>query len=360
MAENTKIEWTDATWNPITGCKVVSPGCTNCYAMNLAGTRLRNHVSREGLTTQTKAGPVWNGTFRFNAQWLEQPLHYTRPSRVFVCAHGDLFGEGVPDEWIDKVFAVMALCPQHDFQVLTKRPARMRQYLTEAPDRREREKAIEHWREEIGVRFMLDPANHRIDGKGLHFAHGCAEYRLQSIFKCTGAQYGSWPRIQFGGCIPALPLKNVWLGVSVEDQARADERIPELLATPAAVRFISAEPLLEAIDLTAAWHGENALDSECWGQCAWCEKGYTPLHNCQEGKGDPDKWRSGLDWVIVGDESGRKRREVDLDAVRSIRDQCAAAGVAFFLKQLHIGGKKVGLPELDGVRHDAMPVREAR
>jgi Bacteriophage protein gp37 len=116
MADGTKIEWTDATWNPVTGCSVVSPGCTNCYAMRLAGTRLKHHPSRAGLTIDTKAGPVWNGKVRFNEQWPSEPLRWKRPRRIFVCAHGDLFAEGVPDEWMDQVFAVMALAPQHVFR----------------------------------------------------------------------------------------------------------------------------------------------------------------------------------------------------------------------------------------------------
>lgn len=132
MADGTKIEWTDATWNPITGCSVVSPGCTNCYAMKLAGTRLKHHPTREGLTTDSKAGPVWNGKVRFNESMLLDPLKWRRPRMIFVCAHGDLFAENVPDEWIDQVFAVMALAPHHTFQVLTKRPERMRAYLTRA------------------------------------------------------------------------------------------------------------------------------------------------------------------------------------------------------------------------------------
>jgi len=132
MADNTKTEWTDATWNPITGCSVVSNGCKHCYAMKLAGTRLQHHPSRAGLTVDTKNGPVWNGEVRFNGLWLDQPLHWKRPRMVFVCAHADLFHEAVPDEWIDKVFAVMALASQHTFQVLTKRPERMLKYLTSA------------------------------------------------------------------------------------------------------------------------------------------------------------------------------------------------------------------------------------
>lgn len=104
MADHSTIEWTDATWQPITGCSIVSPGCTNCYAMRIAGTRLRHHPSREGLTNPSKAGPVWNGKVRFNEQWLLQPLQWKKPRRIFVCAHGDLFHESVPDEWIDKIF----------------------------------------------------------------------------------------------------------------------------------------------------------------------------------------------------------------------------------------------------------------
>ena len=129
MADNTHIEWTDATWNIVTGCSLVSPGCTNCYAMKLAGTRLRDHWSRADLTIDSKAGPVWNGQVRFNAQWLDQPLRWAKPRKIFVAAHGDLFHDGVTDDQLDQIFAVMALCPQHVFQILTKRPERMRDYL---------------------------------------------------------------------------------------------------------------------------------------------------------------------------------------------------------------------------------------
>ena len=122
MGDQTKIEWTNATWNPITGCSVVSAGCTNCYAMRLAGTRLKHHPSRKDLTILRGGNYVWNGEVRFNENWLDQPLKWSKPRMIFVCAHGDLFHEAVPFEWIDQVFAVMALCPQHTFQVLTKRP----------------------------------------------------------------------------------------------------------------------------------------------------------------------------------------------------------------------------------------------
>ncbi len=128
MADKTHIEWTDATWNPITGCSVVSPGCTNCYAMKLAGTRLQHHPSRVGLTVGSKTGPVWNGKVRRNREWLAQPLEWKKPRMVFVCAHGDLFHEDVPDDWILDVFTVMAIASRHTFQILTKRADRMRDF----------------------------------------------------------------------------------------------------------------------------------------------------------------------------------------------------------------------------------------
>ena len=111
MADNSSIEWTDATWNPVTGCTLVSDGCTNCYAAQLAATRLKHHPSRKGLARLNAAGVAkFTGEVRFNEPWLDQPLRWRRPRRIFVCAHGDLFHESVPDEWIDRVFAVMALC----------------------------------------------------------------------------------------------------------------------------------------------------------------------------------------------------------------------------------------------------------
>ena len=134
MADHTKIEWTDATWNPITGCSIVDAGCTNCYAMHLAGTRLKHHPSRAGLTRETGGRPKWTGEVRCNREWLDQPLRWRRPRMIFVCAHGDLFHESVPDDWIDQVFAVMALAPQHTFQVLTKRADRMHRYMTHWPN----------------------------------------------------------------------------------------------------------------------------------------------------------------------------------------------------------------------------------
>lgn len=291
MADGTAIEWTDATWNPVTGCSVVSPGCTNCYAMRLAGTRLKHHPTRAGLTVDTKAGPVWNGQVRLNREALHQPLGWKRPRMIFVCAHGDLFHEAVPDEWIDQVFAVMALCPQHTFQVLTKRSARMRDYL--------------NWSQR--------------------------PYRIASAALSVGRNlpdgHPSWSRSRWKhspirGCTaPTIwPLPNVWLGVSAEDQRRADERIPELLDTPAAIRFVSAEPLLGPIDL-------RSIDIS--GDDEILPLGAGWLDRLEDGEVESSR----LDWVIVGGESGPGARPMHPDWARSIRDQCAAADVPFFFKQ---------------------------
>ena len=278
MAETSAIEWTDATWQPVTGCSVVSPGCTNCYAMRLAGTRLAHHPSRAGLTIDTKAGPVWNGKVRLNEEWLLQPLRWRRPRRIFVCAHGDLFHESVPDEWIDRVFAVMAIAPQHTFQVLTKRSGRMREYLSGD-----------------ALRRVAQSAN-----------------RIRPV----------------AGMI-AWPLTNVWLGVTAEDQTRANERIPDLLATPTALRFVSIEPMLGPVDL------RNVSPADKYEIDAL--SGY-----------DFDRGLVGprLDWVICGGESGPNARPMHPDWARGLRDQCAAAGVPFFHKQ---NGEFASVSEVCGV-----------
>ncbi len=303
MAEHSLIEWTDATWNPITGCSVVSPGCTNCYAMKLAGGRLRHQPSRAGLTLATKAGPVWNGQVRLNEAELLKPLSWRRPRKIFVCAHGDLFHESVPDAWIDRVFAVMALCPEHTFQVLTKRSARMRAYSTNKDT--VRRIIHEAFRQDCEAGAWMS-ADHEIAGE------------------------------------PVLPLPNIWLGVSAEDQDRANERVRDLIATPAAVRFISAEPLLGPLDLCTAGMKINGKLDLLSGE------------------------RRFIGWVIVGGESGPGARPMHPDWARQIRDDCGAAGVPFFFKQWGAckpmeggawirGGKKAAGRLLDGVEHNAMP-----
>ena len=257
MSDGTKIEWTDATWNPITGCSVVSAGCKHCYAMKLAGTRLQHHPSRAGLTIDTKEGPVWNGQVRFNKQWLRQPLQWKRPRQIFVCAHSDLFHENVKTEWIERVLTVTLSAKRHVFQILTKRPDRMREVM-------------QRWTDMNG-----------------------------------------------------RPQPNLWLGVSVEDQAAADERIPLLLQTPAAVRWISAEPLLGPVYLTRL----TIIEPDGNSPGVWL--------NSLAGHviGPDDILDTKIDWVVAGGESGLKARPMHPDWARDLRDQCATAGVPFLFKQ---------------------------
>jgi protein gp37 len=268
MGDNSNIEWTDATWNPIVGCSIVSPGCRECYAMKFAARMLDGNPKSPhyaGTTMKSKAGPVWTGKVALAAEHiLMAPRQWTKPRMIFVNSMGDLFHEDVPDAWIDKVFCIMALSRQHTFQVLTKRADRMRDYFSQ---------------------FRPSPPE-----DGYITRNGIASHALERWQPSFSPQ--RWP------------LPNVWLGVSVEDQKRADERIPDLLHTPAAVRFISAEPLLGDIDLA----DHLALDTPLMGGI--------PLH-----------------WVIAGGESGPNARPMHPDWARSLRDQCAVAGVPFFFKQ---------------------------
>lgn len=245
MGSTTKIEWADATWGPVTGCTKVSAGCDNCYAETFAE-RWRGtpgHYFENGFDVQLRRDKLY------------LPMRWKKPRRIFVNSMSDLFHDAVPDDYIAQVFTVMALARQHTFQVLTKRHARMRSLLNK-PE------------------FI-------------------------------------WPNV-WGPIAPDLPdlpyrtwpLPNVWLGVSAENQQWADIRIPALLDTPAAVRFVSAEPLLGPIDLHI-----DPIEAS------------SPF------------WGSQLDWVITGGESGPGARPAHPDWFRAIRDQCQAAGVAFLFKQ---------------------------
>ena len=203
----TKIEWTQETWNPVRGCSRVSRGCERCYAERQAARGLpglKSPTTGEPFARMTPSGPRWTGHVELIESMLDIPLRRKKPTTYFVNSMSDLFHEALPDEAIDRVFAVMALCPQHTFQVLTKRAKRMRDYISTL--------------------------------------HDCANDSRQVR---VGMRY-SWP------------LPNVWMGVSCENQKTADERIPLLLQTPAAVRFVSAEPLLSAIDF-AKWLSYNPV-----------------------------------------------------------------------------------------------------
>lgn len=313
MAAKTAIEWTDQTWNPTVGCTQVSPGCDHCYAKAIT-----ERFSGKGSFDQVV----------LHENRLNAPLHWRKPRMVFVNSMSDLFHQDVPDEFIARVFAVMAITPQHTYQVLTKRHGRMRSLLN-TPD---------FWTS-VG-RF----ARHF----GYHFKEKAANYLGggQNIYDTT-----EWETRR--------RLDNVWLGVSVEDQKRADLRIPALLDTPAAVRFVSAEPLLGPIDLhgPADAHGHRArltywlLGRPGWGPDVTLPSGLA-MRDMTTGPR--------LDWVIVGGESGPGARPMDPDWACVLRDQCASAGVAFFFKQWGGRSPKAGGRLLDGRTYDEFPTAEAR
>ena len=298
MANRTGISWTDATWNPIVGCSIVSPGCTNCYAQSQAARIIRcsagagSATHYEGTVQMSKAGPVWTGKVSpAPDSILMRPLSWRKGKRIFVNSMGDLFHDAVPDEWIDRVFAVMALAPQHQFQVLTKRARRMLEYLTGRSALDERSNPEEQIRAAMTA-LVATPSRRKMAPalKAIPLGKYCAKI--------------------------AWPLPNVWLGVTAEDQTRANERIPDLLAAPAALRFVSVEPMLGPVDL------RNITPADKYELDAL--SGF-----------DFDQSSAGprLDWVIVGGESGPAARPLHPDWARSLRDQCKAAGTPFFFKQ---------------------------
>lgn len=245
----TKIEWTDISWNPVTGCRECSPGCANCYAARLAATRLADHRRYQSLAVLGANGHAhWTGEVHLHHDKLLEPYRKRKGKKIFVCDMSDLFYEEVPENFIDKVFAVMACSPQHTFQVLTKRVERMAHYMERLAD---------------SLR---------------HFIQAASAWGLNVPEE-----------------IP-YPLPNVWLGTSIENQKTADARVPVLARIPAAVRFLSIEPLLGPIRL-------------------------------------PHCTRS-IHLGILGGESGDNCRACDIEWMRSLRDQLHGFGSAVFIKQL--------------------------
>ena len=279
----TSIEWTEETWNPVTGCTKVSPGCQHCYAERFSE-RFRGvpgHPYETGFDVTLRP------------ERLAKPLGWKKPRRVFVNSMSDLFHEDVPDEFIDRVFAVMSMAHWHTFQVLTKRAVRMRDYLAS------RSKNVKYWEKP--------------------------------------AQELDYPFIR----LLQFPFQNIWLGVSVEDQKRADERIPLLLETPAAVRFVSAEPLLGPINFDSTHESDPCSSNFLSGI---------------EGERIYDGKKCALDWVIVGGESGPGARPMDPEWARFIREQCHASRIPFFMKQM---AKKKPIPEDLMIREWPDEVRSA-
>jgi protein gp37 len=357
------IEWTEETWNPIVGCSIVSPGCTNCYAMKMAArieamaratwhrgvgpVELLIGGQYIGTTKKVNGKAVWTGKLALAPDsTLLAPLRRKKPTTYFVNSMGDLFHEDCPDEWIDRVFAVMALTPQHTYQVLTKRAARMRDYINEDDTpTRIAEVAYDLW------------TQHLCPAPSGWFRLNIT--RDDDDLKDASMELSTWP------------LPNVWLGVSTERQQEADERIPHLLRTPAAVRFISAEPLLGPIDLAAIAGNQHLAFDSLTGQLKSQLTGELIAAYPRDAH---------IDWVIAGGESGPNARPMHPDWARRLRDQCKAPGVPFFFKQwgshapsfmakadssifydsnkMVPCSKKAAGRLLDGVLHDGMPNRQ--
>lgn len=261
MADHSTIEWTQASWNFIDGCTRISDGCDHCYIERTPPFRMAHrHFDKPGIGGTTGV--------RLHSDKLGLPMKWRKPRRIFTNSLGDLFHEAVPDQFIAEAFAVMVLAPQHTYQVLTKRHARMRSLLGGA--------------------------------KTNGFLHLIADAILARGYRTSFA----WP------------LPQVWLGVSVENQQWADIRIPALLDTPAAVRWLSCEPLLGAVDLAAHLDRMEHKGSE---------------HSADVG--GIDWYGPRIGWVVAGGESGPGARPMHPAWARTLRDQCASAGVPYFFKQ---------------------------
>jgi protein gp37 len=283
--------------------------------MGKAQYRGLTHVNDSG---EYDHGPRWTGETRLVEGALTQPLHWRKPRRIFVCSMSDLFHESVPDKWIASVFGVMAASPRHTFQVLTKRPERMREWFA--------------WVARDPSWLCYGPSASLEDIAWCDKASTEQRRCIAAAVTELGVGIGGGPTFSW-------PLPNVWLGTTCEDQRAADERIPHLLATPAAVRFVSVEPMIGPVDLT-----DITIGAEHWDALS--------MHEAHEADSDGPGTR--LDWVIVGGESGQGARLMDPQWARDVRDQCAAAGVSYFFKQWG-GHPKIKTRLLDGAEHNEMP-----
>ncbi|MFH1865935.1 MAG: DUF5131 family protein [Candidatus Eisenbacteria bacterium] len=291
-----RIEWLAGgeTWNPLVGCSPVSAGCDHCYAARMAARHLSpswQDDDGDWLALHGRCGPRWTGRVRLLPERLSQPLHWRQPRRIFVSSMGDLFHPGVTDEYIAAVYGVMAACPQHEFIVLTKRPKRALKWY--------------RWVNRVAAPWAL-----------------CRAYMLHYVVP---------PRDDYGPqTATPWPLPHVTLGVSVEDQPTAYQRLPLLLQIPAARHIVSVEPMLGPVDLPL--------------RCRGC--GYTPRDRAELmdhrlcTSPDPP-----ISAVICGAETGPGARPMDLTWARSLRDQCAEASIPFFFTRDSTGSR-----EMDGRR----------
>lgn len=338
----TSIEWTEVTWNPVRGCSRVSPGCDNCYAMRQAHRSSGPGGAYEGLTTIRKGKVDWAGMARLVPEQLEAPLRRRKPTTYFVNSMSDLFHDSLAKEEIAAVFAVMAACSHHTFQVLTKRAKRMLEVVTEL--------------------YASDAS----------LLYDAAEELAGRMGWCHVGE-DDWK----------LPLPNVWLGVSAENQEQADKRIPLLLKCHAAIRWVSAEPLLGPLDpeaylrdsriihmsmsIEGALANVDALDSvtdtdgnpmpraevrEALETLRAAGARVIPAGDCDnfdDQKGCLGHVNPHVDWVVVGGESGNGARPFELSWAHEIVTACQQADVACFVKQL--GRRPEHAPDGSGRRY---------
>lgn len=321
---STKIQLTDDTWNPVSGCTRIAEGCRNCYAERLTATRLRQHPRYKGLAVMQPGGPRWSGEVRTHPEVLREPLRWRKPKKVFVCDMSDLFHESVPFDFVDQVFVVMALCPHITFQVLTKRPHIMALYFDHLDDEFDRRKRLS-----VAVGSLLDGPWIHADGKRYRPR---IEQFINDLYAGEAHELGDREPVE----IP-WPLPNVWLGTSIATQKEADANIPHLLKCPAAVRFLSIEPLIEPVNLWLVTKRFRRSDNKfgC-DHCCNGDRCDDPTHH--DRRSCPFCRCTGsariVDWVITGGESGPTGRPCNIAHLRSIVQQCQAAGVACFVKQL--------------------------
>jgi protein gp37 len=284
---NTRIEWTRRTWNPVTGCTKISPGCKHCYAERMS----KRLAGRFGYPTDDPFSVTTH------PDRLIEPLHWKKPSMIFVCSMGDLFHDDVPFEYIAAVFGVMAECSRHTFQLLSKRPEKV-----------------------LGFFKWIECQKPSFHSRGIHrgvkfYAAKVYDIKGISTFQVSSEEW-------------AWPLPNVWVGVTAEDQDMLDKRIPILLRIPASVRFVSCEPLLGPIDLS-----EYFIRFRCF-ECK--NEEIFSTHSCPKcgsSVAGNQHFSPSLDWVIAGGEGGPGARPMHPDWARSVRDQCIAAQVPFFFKK---------------------------
>jgi len=316
MSQNSKIQWTEDTWNPVLGCSKISPGCKHCYAINhvhrMAGNpNPKIREANEGLTVIQGGEPNWTGKVRLIPERLEIPLRKRKPTRYFVNSLSDLFHEELSYADIASVFGSMGLSSQHTFQILTKRSGRMLEWFEQGGPRKSDSP-------------QYDMAGCAASALARRTLINMGELSEDEFTQSENHWIDRYPWLHASGPMMLWPLPNVWLGVSVESRDYL-HRIDHLRRTPAAVRFLSLEPLLEDLGNIGDY-----LKNRCPECGRFWKRGW---RDCPNGIGCNGRPSGGIDWVIVGGESGKGASPMHPEWVRSIRDQCVAAGVPFFFKQ---------------------------